>query len=512
MLFRRIVLFVLCFGLCHGTVFAEEIQTEDQFVAFAHKVAYKAHLNTIIQNGQGKLWFENEKFRKSIWDYVANALAENSVKNHNKNEVIHIKSTEYNLFSGANWNALLLKNFINRALDASVSVIDENLVDETASFLLCAECSGYTTALLGTPEDGQKNGAVGDIKIYAKALGLYDYLKDMKAIIAKNSPNIAPKVSGKFDKSRKTGTLEFQDFRPKLNGTDILDTGEKLRLTIDHGVPSHFCYTRNRMVTLDYTRLSVSELKFPDFLARKGILVADGMAMSISGYETEYVNCPIYSYSSLDVPCAHTYEACFPAPFAADIPIGDITLPDDMTKKSKKFQISMQSLASSFISKTDEGYLADCKTFALKPQWIFARDFPENAGKSQYVLKSNAKANVVVYDAKGGKKQVELSRNLLHLHGNSVSPRGSLYINEVDNDNVSRAILYDIEFEEGTLEIGGEHSIVPQKEPRQGVILLLSNEDRKLWDDNIDSGMLFALKNLSIMKNAEVRKLLRMPD
>ena len=91
-------------------------------------------------------------------------------------------------YNGSNWNAFLLKNCINRALSKETSEknLGDALIDETAAFLK-SQSRTYISDKKSIFEKcadfgGQIDAAVKDIKIYARDLELYDYLKELKKL------------------------------------------------------------------------------------------------------------------------------------------------------------------------------------------------------------------------------------------------------------------------------------------------------------------------------------------
>ncbi|MBQ7524525.1 MAG: hypothetical protein IJT08_02875, partial [Alphaproteobacteria bacterium] len=142
----------------------------------AYGDVYKVHLAKILKDDKHPEWL-NDNYKKgfyesSIWDYVRKVVADNAVEfNQNKDDIIKIAANNPAKFGGANWNAFLLKNSINRMFDKRV-LPSEYVIDAAAEAIRKNKDYGkYWTNAQQT---------ISDVKIYSRALRLIELIKDIK--------------------------------------------------------------------------------------------------------------------------------------------------------------------------------------------------------------------------------------------------------------------------------------------------------------------------------------------
>lgn len=532
--FRWLLCFVVvCFLQCSFALRPDRVKTKEEFTQIAVDMAYRAHVATIIQNGEAPAWFEqkNQKdkfvFADSIWEYISDVLAQNAVSTHDMNSIIHIRSNDYDKYCGANWNAFLFKNFINRALDSRTAIekLNSSLITETAEFLCNNGLVSYREALFGTPGTDNKisNGAVRDINIYTRALKLFDYLKKLRNILYRTSSDAAPGISGTFDEERKCGTLTFNEFFPRSGkGETVCDEHNKLKMTVGAGIPcanSMICETGKMMVKIN-SQMKVVETKecpenwhtLPKFLTSKTLKFKDDMFTSVNNYRTPLSHGP--GFTTFDCVTAHSYSAIFPTTFAIDVPFSELHSGEIVFDANVPiFQISKRCFDD--VSNT---------CLDLRPQWVMLKYLsPELQGKG-FTVKGETECRIKIFNNNGKEDgdEIKLFSDDVSLHEDhyelklddlamgeysGVTASGdTLQITSItpDNRDETRALLYDVVF------TGWQYGGKTLQEPkRQGLILFLSEADLKIWDDNFDYGLYFALKDLSIVKNnRKIRHLL----
>jgi hypothetical protein len=182
----------LFFSLGGGglAVVASEVPDYKTFVRLANKDAWKFSLAAVLKDKKHAKWLDDKKYESSIWEYIKNELADNAVKLEcNVNEVVCFKRDfSFAAYNGSNWNAFIVKNCINRALskETSEKKLGDALIDETAAFLKSqsrAYISDKESIVEKCADFGEQiDAAVRDIKIYARDLELYDYLKRLKEL------------------------------------------------------------------------------------------------------------------------------------------------------------------------------------------------------------------------------------------------------------------------------------------------------------------------------------------
>ena len=239
----------------------DKITDFKSFALFANKETWKARLSNILKDNEILLagakhakWLEDEEFENSIWVYLRDVLAENAVaEKHDMSQIIYFKKNfDCARFSNANWNAFLIRNTINRALDTGYNngfyektknaVINEKVVDDTVNFLLGnSEYQKFASKI---------RDASDDVKKYANALRLYRHLENLRVFRnqdgfldnLKNSPSqlstctVAPGIRGRFKKDGEhfEGQIIFKD----------LDVDERLWNKKDKDLPKLEFYCR----------------------------------------------------------------------------------------------------------------------------------------------------------------------------------------------------------------------------------------------------------------------------
>ena len=216
---------VLALCVAHSVALGS-VESVSDYLQIAQNKAWKAHLRTIIDVPGDTVaafvpdWLKCERFRDSIWSYVPKALAESAVKTeHKKDDIVELAvAWAPKDYSGANWNALLLRNFVNRALDDGVKSVEGEVYRAAVNLGRHDKYGRYKDKLAA---------AVIDIKIYARAMRLYDFLREMKQIryaamltdgqIATGT-HVAPKCTGRFLNTdtmfSSSGNIVFEEFKP----------------------------------------------------------------------------------------------------------------------------------------------------------------------------------------------------------------------------------------------------------------------------------------------------------
>ena len=55
---------VVCFLQCSFALRPDRVKTKEEFTQIAVDMAYRAHVATIIQNGEAPAWFEQKKSKR----------------------------------------------------------------------------------------------------------------------------------------------------------------------------------------------------------------------------------------------------------------------------------------------------------------------------------------------------------------------------------------------------------------------------------------------------------------
>ncbi|MBR1479800.1 MAG: ubiquitin carboxyl-terminal hydrolase [Alphaproteobacteria bacterium] len=244
---RLFAFFLLGFSVCFGS----SIETLGDFQSLATKEGYRASLSLLRSKGDAAAWiqkgYDGGKFDTSIAEYIPQKLSD-AVAGHGlfanakKNVSIKLSADPGKVsFSGANWNALTVVNYI-----AAVYYDIFSLKNELGQKLFSCEgvekvCDKLRGEYIGFAS--QIDAAKRDIKVYAEHLHLYDFLEQMVAIKSETRGTadgvlLAPGVMGKFDENSKSGHF---DVFASVGGKD--GKREVLRRVVENGVDKG--YLRN---------------------------------------------------------------------------------------------------------------------------------------------------------------------------------------------------------------------------------------------------------------------------
>ncbi|MBR1480075.1 MAG: hypothetical protein IJ599_04250 [Alphaproteobacteria bacterium] len=174
---------------------------------FAQKEAFKNHLAKVIQEAAEDSWLKYKKFSKSIWNYITDVFNDVVVHKVEVSEEIYdfAMEREADNYSGANLNALVLRNVINYAFLLAPGWSNLSGVDKLQKEFDSQEFSGdtvsgkydklidFTGKRIGkTKKFNQKTygmriqKAVSDIKKYFKGCRLGEYVDKLIECVERN--------------------------------------------------------------------------------------------------------------------------------------------------------------------------------------------------------------------------------------------------------------------------------------------------------------------------------------
>ena len=130
-------------------------------------------------------WYQAEQYSDSIYNVIANAMADCKMQRNEfrktvpKDGIIEFEATPDKVsYTPENWNASVLWNFLEEAIHGRLNTGVENKFSKK-----CIEAVGDRIAKYYKDIDGIEdlvNKAVSDIHEYAEALGLYEYVSELK--------------------------------------------------------------------------------------------------------------------------------------------------------------------------------------------------------------------------------------------------------------------------------------------------------------------------------------------
>ena len=129
-------------------------------------------------------WYKSEQYSDSIYNVIANAIADCKLRQNEfrqpepKDGIVEFEAMPDKVgYTGENWNASVLWNFLAEAINNSLNTEVKDKFSKECIKAVGARIAKYYTDIEGIED--LVNKAVNDIKEYAAALGLYDYLSDL---------------------------------------------------------------------------------------------------------------------------------------------------------------------------------------------------------------------------------------------------------------------------------------------------------------------------------------------
>ena len=360
-------------------------------------------------------WLKCERFRDSIWSYVPKALAESAVKTeHKKDDIVELAvAWAPKDYSGANWNALLLRNFINRALDESVESVEGEVYRAAVNLGRHDKYGRYKDKLAA---------AVSDIKIYARAMRLYDFLREMKQIryatmlkegrIATGT-RVAPKCTGRFLNTdtmfSSSGNIVFEEFKP----LGIEHRGGYVVLDVNSQEVSPYYRMREPKSGYNLHFFLDDEMRVSTtmgFLAAESKL-CDGTGQgyyTLAGCETEFTTndtARSLGYGGFSVPDAFFGDGTQPCKFCANVRFGDLR-PLAITPQVNDGlgRHPLLDPTSNFLKPVAEYFQISCqemplgaRKFTFRPQAVLA-NWMADIAKDEGYIKGKARIKMLIYE------------------------------------------------------------------------------------------------------------------
>ena len=359
-------------------------------------------------------WLKCERFRDSIWSYIPKVLAESAVKTeHKKDDIVELAvAWAPKDYSGANWNALLFRNFVNRALDESVESVEGEVYRAAVNLGRHDKYGRYKDKLAA---------AVSDIKMYARAMRLYDFLREMKQIryaamltdgqIATGT-HVAPKCTGRFLNTdtmfSSSGNIVFEEFKPlgieHRGGYVVLDINSqevspyyRMRES-KSGYNLHFFLDDEMRVSTTMGFLSVES---------KLCGSAGQGYYTLVGYETEFTTndtARSLGYGGFSVPDVFFGDDTQPCKFCANVRFSDLR-PLAITPQVNDGlgRHPLLEPTSNFLNPVAEYFQISCqemplgaRKFTFRPQAVLANWMADIAKDEEYI-KGKARIKMLIY-------------------------------------------------------------------------------------------------------------------
>ena len=163
-LYLKYIVMILAFIQC---CYAEVIiNNEKEFQHFVYETGWRANAGIATSEKPANKWYNAEKYKESIFKVIAKAIADCILKKEEfdtKNDIITFAQDNHTLYSAANWNAVVLYNYLNYAI-YNKGELDNNGVEAIGEKLKKHYGTKYWSAI----ED-----AVNDIKKYTQVIWNY---------------------------------------------------------------------------------------------------------------------------------------------------------------------------------------------------------------------------------------------------------------------------------------------------------------------------------------------------
>ena len=181
------------------------------FMHFVHETSWKAYASLKVNDTSKNEWYQAKQYSDSIYNVIANAIADCKMRRNefDKRNGVYgpyadiitfsvgtmsengyefarqnpkfFEDIKEKRYTPKNWNALVLYNFLEEAIHKGVktTIQDEDLFSDK-----CIEAVGEVLKELEGKyvHTEEIDRAVSDIKEYANALGLYEYLKEISDV------------------------------------------------------------------------------------------------------------------------------------------------------------------------------------------------------------------------------------------------------------------------------------------------------------------------------------------
>ena len=167
------------------------------FLRFAQDEAYKTHIATVVKWSEKDSWLRNKKFDNSIWAYIPKVFNDAVTGQSKISAEIYdfAPKCSADAYSGANWNALLMRNTVNYAflleqnapeLDALKAELEKQTLSDNILGGKYGKLIEFTGAQLGKTEKFNKarhskamQAAVCDVKKYFRGCQLERYIDEL---------------------------------------------------------------------------------------------------------------------------------------------------------------------------------------------------------------------------------------------------------------------------------------------------------------------------------------------
>ena len=149
------------------------ISTTAQFQHFVYEAGWRANAGYYDKNKQKDKWYNAKTYEDSIYKVIPQAIADcmqGEAEFGNVGKIVTFEANNPEKYDAANWNAVVLWNYLYFAIDGEVRF------DDTGVSAVGAKLKTY----YGEKYWGFIKEAVSDIQTYAKDLNLYDYIAEIK--------------------------------------------------------------------------------------------------------------------------------------------------------------------------------------------------------------------------------------------------------------------------------------------------------------------------------------------
>ena len=254
-------------------------KTPEDIVSFATIQSWKAHLRMLINRGKAGETVNKPEYRKLLWEDSPRVLSEVSVLNEHDKELIKLDvNNDLKDCNDEEAATLLLKNFINAALDNSVGTVDQDFWEKFRMKFAYMVSDKAFKGVKGDPSLPAKHAYIRDKVRFALGKG-DEFIKVMEDIrlekfigTMKQLPHVKfeiglrCKLYNMYDYFEATGVAPnvelFHDDPYKITGVKIRNTllsgeteekasGNPLLIGLEKGMPAQVYERKGKKYKLD---------------------------------------------------------------------------------------------------------------------------------------------------------------------------------------------------------------------------------------------------------------------
>ena len=240
------VMFLSLFSIINFSYSKVLINTEIDFHNFVYQMCWRAHASNYRTN-----YLFNNMYKASIYNVMAKCIADCIQKRAefaNYTKIVQFVNKNPIKYTNSNWNAVILYNFLAYAIDDRYEKVslDNDGVEKVGKILKIHYEKQYAKRI---------DKSTQDIKAYATALNLYDYLKQLVKTDF-DDDNKFYKITKKFD-YKQNACVEIKNVH--------IGDAKNINITFEVNNAIITAYIKNKQINLteDMTIKKTSDYTVP---------------------------------------------------------------------------------------------------------------------------------------------------------------------------------------------------------------------------------------------------------